>query len=68
MDVEWKELIDQSWNSDRPLFFAHVVLTKTLVVCRVQEIWTRITRRMDLWDRGLHAVLAEDAKAEGAAR
>ena len=27
----------------------------------------RITRHMDLWERGLHAGLVEDAEAEGAA-
>ena len=43
------EVISQSWNSERPLIFAHVVLTKTLGVRRVQEIRARITRRMDFW-------------------
>ena len=31
-----------------PLVFAHVVLTKTLGVCRDREIRDKITRRMDL--------------------
>ena len=39
-----------------------------LGVHRVQEIRARITRRMDLWDRGLHAGLVGDAEAEGATR
>ena len=68
LDVEWQGVIDWSWNSDRPLVFAHVVLTKTLGVRRVQEIWAQITRRMDLWERGLHADLVGDTEAEGAAR
>ena len=38
LDVEWQVLIDQSWNSERPLVFAHVVLTKTLGVRRAREI------------------------------
>ena len=29
---------------------------------------SRLTRRMDLWGRGLHAGLVGDANAEGAAR
>ena len=37
-------------------------------VRRGQEIRARITRRMDLWERGHHAGLVGDAKAEGAAR
>ena len=60
--------ISRSWNSDRPLVFAHVVLTKTLGVRRAREIWARITRRMDLWESGQHAGLVGDAEAEGAAR
>ena len=36
-------------------------------VCWSQEILARITRRMDLWERGHHAGLVGDAKAEGAA-
>ena len=66
--MEWLGIINQSWNSERPLLFAHVVLTKTLGVRRAQEIHARITRRMDLWERGLHAGLVGDSEAEGAAR
>ena len=60
-------VFNRSWNSERPLVFAHVVPTKTFGVRRAQEIRARITRRMDLWERGLHAGLVGDAKAEGAA-
>ena len=48
--------------------FSHVVLTKTLGVCWDREIRARITRRMDLWERGQHTGLVRDAKAEGADR
>ena len=58
----------RSWNSERTLVFAHVILTKTLGVRRAQEIRARITRCRDLWERGPHAGLIGDAKAEGAAR
>ena len=52
----------------RPLVFAHVVLTKTLGICQAREIRTRITRRMDLWERGQHSGLVGDTEAEEAAR
>ena len=39
-----------------------------LGVCRAKEIQARITRQMDIWERGVHAGLVEDAEAEGSAR
>ena len=66
--AEWRGVLARNWNSERPLVFAHVILTKTLGVRRAREIRLRITRRMDLWERGLHAGLVGDAKAEGAAQ
>ena len=68
LSVEWQEVLGRSWKSKRPLVFAHVVFTKTLGVRRAQEIRARITRHMDFWERGLHAVLVRDAEAEGSAR
>ena len=65
---QWRGVISQSWNSERPLVFAHVVLTKTLCVCRAREIQDGITRRMDLWERGQYSGLLRDAEAEGAAQ
>ena len=56
-------VISRSWNSKRPLVFVQVVLTKTLGVRRAQEIRARITRCMDLWERGQHAGLVGDAEA-----
>ena len=41
---------------------------KTLGVRRAREIRARITRQMDLWERGLHSGLVGDTEAEGAAR
>ena len=57
-----------SWSSERPLGFAHVILTNTLGVRRAREIQAQITQCMDLWERGLHTGLVGDAEAEGAAR
>ena len=39
-----------------------------LGVPRAKEIRARITRRIDLWEKGLHAGLVGDAKAGGADR
>ena len=66
--TEWKGVPIKSWNSDMPLVFAHIILTKTLGVCSAKDIRSQITRRMDLWERGLHAGLVGDAEVEGAAR
>ena len=68
MAAEWREIQGRTWNSDRTLIFAWVVLTKTLGVRRAREIRAMITRQMDLWERGLHAGLVGDAEVEGAAR
>ena len=66
MAAEWRGVLSRSWNSERPLVFAHVVLTKTLGVRRAREIPARITRRMDLWERVQHTGLVGDAEVEGA--
>ena len=66
--AECRGVLDRIWNTERPLVFAHVVLTKTLGVRRARDIWERITMRMDLWERDLHAGLVGDAEAEGKAR
>ena len=66
--AEWRGVLVRSCNSKRTLFFSHVVLTKTLGIRRAREIRERITRRMDIWGRVLHAGLVGDAEAEGAAR
>ena len=39
-----------------------------LGVCQAREIPARITKSMDLWERGQHACLVGEAEAEGAAR
>ena len=66
--AEWWGVLGRTWNSERPLIFTHVVLTKTLGVRRAWYIRSGITRRMDLWERGLHTGLVGDTKAEGATR
>ena len=66
--AEWRGVLGRSWKYNRPLVFAHVVLMKTLGIHRAKEIRERITRWMDLWERGLHAGLVGDDEAEGATR
>ena len=66
--IEWREVIRRTWNSERTFVFAHVVLMKTLGVRIIKEIQERITRRMYLWERGVHADLVGYVEAEGAAR
>ena len=65
LSVEWQGVLDRSWNSERPLIFAHVVLTKTLGVYRSREIRQRIIRSMDLWKRVFHAGMVGYAEVEG---
>ena len=55
--AEGREVLNWRWNSERPLFFSHVTLNKTLGVHRSREIGSRITMRMDLWERFLHTGL-----------
>ena len=45
---EWQGVLGKTLNSNRPLVFAHVFLTKKLGVRRAREIQSRITRWMDL--------------------
>ena len=68
LDAGWQGVLGRTWNFDRPLVFAHIVLIKTLGVRRAREIRARITRGMDLWESGLHAGLVGYSEAEGAAR
>ena len=46
--AEWWGVLRRTYNSNRPLFFAHVALDKTLGVCRAREIWAQNTRHMEL--------------------
>ena len=41
-------MLDQKWNSERPLIFSHVVSTKTLGTHKAREIRARINLRLDL--------------------
>ena len=65
--AEWLGVLNRKWNSERPLFFAHAVLTKTLGARKAREIRARINRRLDLWYRNIHAGLLGGALVEGRA-
>ena len=54
---EWRGLLYCKWNSEQPLVFAHVVLTRTLSACNSRVIQERIDRQLDLWERGIHTGL-----------
>ena len=58
-------MLDQKWDSKISLVFTNVVLTKTLGQRNAREIRARIDRRLDLWERIIHAGLVGDALAEG---
>ena len=61
-------MLDRKWNSERPLVFSHVVLTRTLSAHKARDIRERIDRRLDLWYRVIHTDLVRDELAEGRAR
>ena len=63
LDEEWRGVLGRTLNSERSLVSAHVFLTKTLGICRAREIWDRITRSIDLWERGLHMGLVGGEEA-----
>ena len=46
--AEWRGVLGRSWNSNIPLVFAQIVLTKTLGIHRAQEIQAQITQCLDL--------------------
>ena len=64
MDAELIGVLNRSWKYERPLVFSHVILTNTLVISRARYIWSRISRRLELWDRGLYAGLVGDTDVE----
>ena len=61
---EFRGARDRQWNSERPLVFASVILQKTPGVRRAKDIRSRLTKRMDLWDKGCHIALVDDTELE----
>ena len=61
--AKWREVLNRSWNSKRPLVFAHIILTKIVCVRRSREIRGRISKRMDFWYRGVHAGLVDEVES-----
>ena len=60
-------MLDWKWNSERPLVFAHVILTSTLGTCKARDIRVMIDHCLDLWERCIHTGLVGDALEEGRA-
>ena len=52
--AECRDVFDRIWNSKKTIFFTPVFLINLLGVLRAKEKKQKITRRMDLWERGLH--------------
>jgi hypothetical protein len=65
---EFRGARERSWNSERPLIFATVILQTKIGVRRAKDIRARLTTRMDLWDQGFHAALVDDTEAEATGR
>ena len=51
-----------------PLVFSHIVLKNMLGVRRAREIRDRVSRRMDLCERGIRTVLVGDIGEKGDSR
>ena len=66
--TEWQGVLNRCKNSEIPLIFSPVVLTNTLGIQRARDIRTWLSRRMKLWERGLHVGLVGDAYADGGDR
>ena len=59
--AESQGVLKRIWNFERPLVFVHVVLTKKLGIIRARGIRDRISRRIELCDRGIYMGLVGDA-------
>ena len=68
LTTECRGVLNRSWSYKIPLVFAHIVLTKMLGVRKSRDIRSMILKRMELWERGIHAGLVGDAEAEGSIR
>ena len=55
--AEWWGVLDRVWHSIRHLVFVNLVINKTLGICRTRDIRARVTKKGDLWERGLVVVL-----------
>ena len=65
LDAEWRGVLDRKWNSERPLVFSHVVLTKTQSARKAREILARINFQLDLCERGIHTGLVRGCVGGG---
>jgi len=60
--------VDRTSNSEKPLVFVSVILTKTTGVRTAKDIWTCLQQCMDLWAQGCYAALVNDTEAEALSR
>ena len=61
---EFDGVLDRRWNSERPLVFIAVVLQKTPTCRRARDVRTRLSLRMDHWERNRIGALVDDTIAE----
>ena len=63
--TEWRGILNQKCNFKIPLVFYHVVVTRTLSARKTRDTQARFDRRLDLWERVIHAGLVWDTLTEG---
>ena len=64
LTTEFQGARERKWNSERPLVFAPVILQTTSGTRRARDIRSRLTQRMDLWEKGKFRALIDDTEAE----
>ena len=60
LDAEFQGIMDRTWNGERVIAFCCVILQTDPSVNGASSIRTRLTHRMDLWEKGLFAALVDD--------
>ena len=66
--AECQSCLDQKWNFEHPLVFAHIIIKKKPGAHRMWEIWTSIILKLNLWKRSSHTGLVRDTYVEGMSR
>ena len=64
LTMEFRGVRQRTWNSERPLVFAAVILQEAHGIKRTKDIRAKMEARMGLWDRGEYRALVEDLEAE----
>jgi hypothetical protein len=62
---EWRGVRMRQWNSERPLIFCAVILSRKSNVIRAATIRETIEKRLDLWDAGSYDGLVQEVLIAG---